>query len=124
MDRLAFLEKSGLYRRLRTLIAEGPTAKIDGKEVINLCSNDYLGLSQNKQVLEKTVTALQQVSQCSSRLIAGNHPKIIELEDLLADHRKKESALVYPTGYAANLGVIMTIADKTTTIFSDELEPC
>jgi glycine C-acetyltransferase len=121
MDRLDFLEKSGLYRRLRTLIAEGPTAKIDGKEVINLCSNDYLGLSQNKQVLKKTVTALQQVSQCSSRLIAGNHPKIIELEDLLADHRRKESALVYPTGYAANLGVIMTIADKSTTIFSDEL---
>ena len=53
MDRLAFLEKSGLYRRLRTLIAEGPTAKIDGMEVINLCSNDYLGLSQNKQVPRK-----------------------------------------------------------------------
>lgn len=119
--RLDFLERSGLYRRLRTLISEGPTAKVDGKEVVNLCSNDYLGLSQNKQVVKKTVTALQQVSQCSSRLIAGNHPRIIELEDQLADHRRKESALVYPTGYAANLGVVMTIADKSSTIFSDEL---
>ena len=120
-ERLDFLEKSGLYRHLRTLIAKGPTAKVDGKEVINLCSNDYLGLSQNEHVVVKTVRALKQVSQCSSRLIAGNHPKIIELEHLLADHRRKESALVYPTGYAANLGVVMTIADKNTTIFSDEL---
>ncbi len=120
-EQLDFLEKSGLYRRLRTLVPKGPTAKVDGKEVINLCSNDYLGLSQNEHVVEKTVRALKQVSQCSSRLIAGNHPKIIELEDLLAEHRRKESALVYPTGYAANLGVVMTIADKETTIFSDEL---
>jgi glycine C-acetyltransferase len=120
-DHLDFLEKSGLYRHLRTLVAEGATAKVDGKKVINLSSNDYLGLSQNKQIVEKTVTALQQVSQCSSRLIAGNHPKIIELEDLLAEHRMKESALVYPTGYAANLGVVMTIANKNSTIFSDEL---
>jgi glycine C-acetyltransferase len=120
-ERLDFLEKSGLYRRLRTLVAKGPTAKVDGKEVVNLCSNDYLGLSQNEHITEKTARALKQVSQCSSRLIAGNHPKIIELEDLLAEHRRKESALVYPTGYAANLGVVMTIADKETTIFSDEL---
>jgi glycine C-acetyltransferase len=120
-DQLDFLEKSGLYRRLKTVVAWGPTAKVDGKNVINFCSNDYLGLSKNKKVIEKTITALHEVSQCSSRLLAGNHPKIIELEDLLACHRRTESALVYPTGYTANLGVIMTIADKSSTIFSDEL---
>ena len=120
-DRLDLLEKSGLYRCLRTVMVKGPTATVDGKEVIHLCSNDYLGLSQNKQVIDKTLKALHEVSQCSSRLIAGNHPKIIELEDLLADHRGTESALVYPTGYSANLGVVMTIADKSSTIFSDEL---
>jgi glycine C-acetyltransferase len=120
-DQLHFLEKKGLYRRLRTVVARGPTAKVDGKEVINLCSNDYLGLSKNKQVIEKTITSLHEVSQCSSRLIAGNHPKIIELEDLLAYHRRTESALVYPTGYTANLGAVMAIADKSSTIFSDEL---
>jgi glycine C-acetyltransferase len=121
-DQLDFLENSGLYRRLRTVVARGPTANVDGKDVINLCSNDYLGLSQNKQVIEKTVTALsEEVSQCSSRLIAGNHPKIIELEGLLAYHRRTESALLYPTGYTANLGVITTVADKNSTIFSDEL---
>lgn len=120
-DQLDFLEKGGLYRRLRTVVSKGPTAKVDGNEVINLCSNDYLGLSKNKQVINKTIRALGEVSQCSSRLIAGNHPKIIELEDLLAYHRRTESALVYPTGYAANLGVVMTIADKSTTVYSDEL---
>jgi glycine C-acetyltransferase len=121
-DQLDSLEKSGLYRRLRTVVARGPMANVDGKNVIDLCSNDYLGLSQNKQVIEKTTTALsEQVSQCASRLISGNHPKIIELEGLLAFHRRTESALVYPTGYTANLGVVTTIADKNSTIFSDEL---
>ena len=120
-DRLDLLEKNGLYRCLRTVIVRGPTATVDGKEVIHLCSNDYLGLSQNKQVINETLNALHEVSQCSSRLIAGNHPKIIELEDLLADHRGTESALVYPTGYSANLGVVMAIADTSSTIFSDEL---
>jgi glycine C-acetyltransferase len=104
------------------VVARGPTANVDGKEVINLCSNDYLGLSQNKRVIENTITALsEEVSQCGSRLIAGNHPKIIELEGLLAYHRRTESALLYPTGYTANLGVVTTIADKNSTIFSDEL---
>jgi glycine C-acetyltransferase len=121
-DQLDFLEKSGLYRRLRTVVGRGPTANVDGKEVINLCSNDYLGLSQNKEVIEKTIRALnKEVSQCSSRLIAGNHPRIIELEGLLAHHRRTESTLLYPTGYTANLGVLTTIADKNSMIFSDEL---
>ena len=120
-ERLASLEKSDLYRHLRTVVVEGPTALVDDKEVVHLCSNDYLGLSQNKQIVKKTVQALHEVSQCSSRLIAGNHPKIVELEGLLADHRSTESALVYTTGYGANLGAVTAIADKSSTIFSDEL---
>lgn len=120
-DRLDSLEKGGLYRRLRMVVVRGPTALVDGKVAIHLCSNDYLGLSQNGQVIKKTVQALREVSPCSSRLIAGNHPKIMELEGLLADHRGTESALVYPTGYGANLGAITAVADKNSTIFSDEL---
>jgi glycine C-acetyltransferase len=115
------LEKSDLYRHLRTVVVKGPTAVVDGKETIHLCSNDYLGLSQNSHVIKKTVQMLQEVSQCSSRLIAGNHPKIMELEGLLACHRRTESALVYPTGYSANLGAVTAVADKSSTIFSDEL---
>jgi glycine C-acetyltransferase len=120
-NRLDFLKDSGLYRQLRTVVPKGPTAIVNGKEVINLCSNDYLGLSTDKHVIDKTVTSLQEISQCSSRLIAGNHPTFIELEEMLASHRRTESALVYPTGYTANLGVLTTIADKSSTIYSDEL---
>jgi glycine C-acetyltransferase len=120
-NRLDFLRDSGLYRQLRTVVPKGPTATVNGKEVINLCSNDYLGLSADRDVIDRTITSLQQVSQCSSRLIAGNHPNFIELEGMLASHRRTESALVYPTGYTANLGVLTTIADKSSTIYSDEL---
>ncbi len=120
-NRLDFLKDSGLYRQLRTVVPKGPTAIVNGKEVINLCSNDYLGLSTDRHVIDKTITSLQEVSQCSSRLIAGNHSNFIELEDMLASHRRTESALVYPTGYTANLGVLTTIADKSSTIYSDEL---
>lgn len=120
-ERLASLENSDLYRRLRTVVVKGPTAEVDGKQVVHLCSNDYLGLSQNLHVIKKTIQALQEVSQCSSRLIAGNHPQVLELEGMLADHRRAEAALVYPTGYAANLGAVTAIADENSTIFSDEL---
>jgi len=120
-ERIEFLKKNGLYRSLRSVIPAGPTATVDGREVINLCSNDYLGLSTNKYVIENTIAALDQISQCSSRLIGGNHPKIIELEELLASHRRTESALIYPTGYTANLGALTTLADQNSTIYSDEL---
>jgi glycine C-acetyltransferase len=119
--RLTSIENSDFYRQLRTVIVRGPTAIVDGNEVIHLCSNDYLGLSQNSRVIRKTIEALHEISQCSSRLVAGNHPKTLELEAMLADHRGTESALVYPTGYAANLGAVTAVADKDSTIFSDEL---
>ncbi|HEX2556736.1 MAG TPA: aminotransferase class I/II-fold pyridoxal phosphate-dependent enzyme [Nitrososphaera sp.] len=120
-ESLDSLEKSDLYRHLRTVEVKGPTATVDGRNAVHLCSNDYLGLSQNNQIIKKTIEALQEVSQCSSRLIAGNHPKMLELEEMLADHRGTESALVYPTGYAANLGAVTAIAGKDSIIFSDEL---
>ena len=123
-DELARLEKNDLYRRLKLVSVEKriTTATVDGKEnVINLCSNDYLGLSHNQNILKRSIISLKQISQCSSRLIAGNDPKLISLEEKLAEHCETESTLVYPTGYMANLGVITTLADKYTTILSDEL---
>jgi glycine C-acetyltransferase len=123
-DELARLQKNNLYRRLKLVSVEKriTTATVDGKEnVINLCSNDYLGLSHNQNILKRAIISLKQISQCSSRLIAGNDPKLINLEEKLAEHCETESSLVYPTGYMANLGVITTLADKYTTILSDEL---
>ena len=110
-----------MFRTLKRVVVNGPTATVEGKEVVHLCSNDYLGLSREIRVVRKMIDAIQSVSQCSSRLIAGNHPVLLELEQTLAKHRKTQAALVYPTGYSANLGLVTSIADKSSTIFSDEL---
>jgi glycine C-acetyltransferase len=118
------LKRSNLYRRLRTVSTKYETAvqTVDGKTItVHLSSNDYLGLSQNAKILSKTNSSLSRVSQCSSRLIAGNFPELVELEEKLAQHRCTEASLVYPTGYMANVGVITAIADKETIIFSDQL---
>lgn len=120
-ERLAALEKDGLYRSLKNVIIGGPFATVNGKKALHFCSNDYLGLAQDRRVVQAAVKSLKKVSQCSSRLIAGNDPATVELEKLLARHRRTESALVYPTGYMANLGAVSTLADKDSTIFSDEL---
>ncbi|MGB7637987.1 MAG: aminotransferase class I/II-fold pyridoxal phosphate-dependent enzyme, partial [Nitrososphaeraceae archaeon] len=118
-DELARLEKNNLYRRLKLVSVEKRITTVDGKKnVINLCSNDYLGLSHNQNILKRAIISLKQISQCSSRLIAGNDPNLINLEEKLAEHCETESTLVYPTGYMANLGVITTLADKYTTILS------
>jgi glycine C-acetyltransferase len=115
------LKRQNFYRTIKTVKINGSTAIINGKEVIHFCSNDYLGLSRNKEVLKKAVKGLRQISQCSSRLIAGSDPKFIELEEHLSKHRGTESSLVFSTGYMANLGAITALADKNSTIFSDEL---
>lgn len=120
-ERLAALEKDNLYRKLKTVQIDGPFATVDGRKALHLCSNDYLGLAQDRRVVQAAARALKRASQCSSRLIAGNDPAMIALEKLLAKHRKTESALVYPTGYMANLGAVSALADKNSTIFSDEL---
>lgn len=119
--RLETLRDQELYRTLKKVAVNGPIATVDGKDVVHLCSNDYLGLSRDARVVRQMKKAIQSVSQCSSRLIAGNHPLLMELEQKLAEHRKTQAALVYPTGYSANLGLVSSIADKNSTIFSDEL---
>jgi glycine C-acetyltransferase len=78
-------------------------------------------LSRDPHLVRKAAEALEEISQCSSRLIAGNNPAIAELEKMLAIHRGTDGALVFPTGYMANLGAVTAIADKNTTILSDEL---
>lgn len=114
-------KRNNIYRRLLTTQVRENDFFLNGKKVINLCSNDYLGLSQNKIIVEKTKGSLKQISPCSSRLLSGNDIAIVELEEILALHRGSESALVYPTGYMANLGAISAIATREHKIFSDEL---
>ncbi len=121
-DELDSLIANNLYRELRTVEVLGPTAKINGKEIILLCSNDYLGLSRNKQVISSMVNSLKRsTSQCSSRLVAGSDSTLERLEGDLAKHKNFDRALVYPTGYMANIGVISCLTGKGDLIVSDEL---
>lgn len=80
---------------------------------MNLSSNDYLGLTSNYNFASQI--------QSSSRLIAGNDSSFKELESNLARHKSKNSALIFPTGYMANLGIISILAQKNDLILSDEL---
>jgi glycine C-acetyltransferase len=115
------LKKNNLYRRPPTVEVLGAKVLVDGVKKIHLCSNDYLGLSRNPRVIGEAISTLEHISQCSSRLVAGNSAKLLELEDQIAKHRGTESSLVYPSGYMANLGAITVLANKDTTIFSDQL---
>lgn len=110
---LARIKKENLYRRLRLGTVTGPHITINGRKMLNLCSNDYLGIP---------ATRLDQTQmQSSSRLISGNDGSYAELEKNLARHKSQQSALVYPTGYMANLGAIAAVAKKGDVVFSDEL---
>ena len=102
-----------IRRRLRPGVVEGPYITVRGKRMINLCSNDYLGMPP-------TPVATSQM-QSSSRLLSGSDPAHSELEKELARHRSSRRALLFPTGYAANLGVIAALAGRGDTVLSDEL---
>lgn len=93
--------------------AKGSKITIDGKELLNLCSNDYLGMPTTKIQIKQL--------QSSSRLVSGNDESYKKLEEALAKHKSHQSSLIYPTGYMANLGAISAIANKGDLILSDEL---
>ncbi len=107
------LQKNNLYRRLRYGVSNGSTVTINRKKLLNLCSNDYLGIPTTKMSIKQL--------QSSSRLVSGNDESYKKLEETLAKHKSQQSSLIYPTGYMANLGAISAIAKKGDLILSDEL---
>ena len=120
--KLEEIKRKNLYRTLKKIsLVKGMVIEVDGLRAINFSSNDYLGLSQHPAVLMAARGKMSQVSQCSSRLLSGSSSDIHALEDKLAEHRNVSSALVYPTGYMANIGLLTTLADKDSIIYSDEL---
>lgn len=120
-EEISKLKTENLYRRLRIVENQNGSLIVDKKKIINFNSNDYLGLSSNQAIIKNMVKEFDEISQCSSRLVGGNHINIEKLEQVLSKHRKTESSLVYTTGYSAVQGVISTLSDRDTTIFSDEL---
>jgi len=107
------IRQNNLYRKLRYGKTNGAHITINDKKLLNLCSNDYLGIS--------TVKIQFKQLQSSSRLVSGNDESYKKLEDALAKHKSKENSLIYPTGYMANLGTISSIIKKGDLILSDEL---
>jgi len=121
---LESLKESGLYRELRTIEKiNGPHITIKGKELINFCSNDYLGLSQHLKIKEKAIEIIKDfgLGAGASRLISGHTIIHEELEKKIAKFKGREAAIVFPTGYMANLGVITSLVDEKDTVIIDRL---
>lgn len=122
--RLDALESRHLYRQLRTVSAGAEAwIDIDGHRVLNLSSNNYLGLATRPEVKRASATAAE-VDGCgagSSRLIAGTSERHLALETHLARFKHAESSLVFNSGYTANIGVISSLARASDLILSDEL---
>ncbi|AFS82712.1 aminotransferase class I/II-fold pyridoxal phosphate-dependent enzyme [Candidatus Nitrosopumilus sediminis] len=110
---LEILKEKNLYREMRYGISKGSKITINNSQLLNLCSNDYLGIPVTKIQIKQL--------QSSSRLVSGNDESYKKLEDVLAKHKSQQSSLIYPTGYMANLGAISAIAKKGDLILSDEL---
>ncbi len=102
-----------LYREMRYGQIHGPYITIRKKKLVNLCSNDYLGIQISVNFGEQM--------QSSSRLVSGNDVSFKTLEEKLGKHKSQEGALIFPTGYMANIGTISTLIKKSDLILSDEL---
>ncbi len=123
-DELEKIKAQGLLRTLRTVSSgPGPEIEVDGRRVLNFCSNDYLGLAGDPRLIEAAAEAARRYGAGSgaARLISGNSALCDELEASLAGLKGTEAALLFNSGYHANIGVIPALASEGDVIFSDEL---
>jgi 8-amino-7-oxononanoate synthase len=114
----------GLLRSRRTLTSQqSPHIVVDGKPYLAFCSNDYLGLANHPQI----IAALQQGAQLwgvgagAAHLVNGHFDAHHQLEQQLARYVGKPAALLFSTGYMANLGVVQALVGKGDTVFADKL---
>ena len=124
LEKLEILKKENLLRYITDRdSAQGPGIVISGKEYINFASNDYLGLAGHTYIKEKAKNAIDfyGFGAGASRLLGGGCALHKELEERTALFKCTEASLVFNSGYAANAGILPSIADKDFTIFSDEL---
>jgi 8-amino-7-oxononanoate synthase len=123
-DRLDELKGLGLYRRMRMVSGpQGPRVVLDGKPVLLLCSNNYLGLADHPRVREAAADAAMRwgAGAGASRLVSGNMTLHRRLEERLATFKGTQSALLFGSGYLANVGVVPALARRGEIVFSDEL---
>ncbi len=122
--KLKFREEQNLFRIQNTLASrQGPMIKINGRELINFCSNDYLGLSNHQEVISALKASADQfgVGSSASPLVCGRSDLHHQLEEKLADKTGREAALIFPSGYMANLAVATTFVGRSDAVFIDRL---
>ena len=118
------LKEAGLYNRIRTLSSpQGAWLVVDGKRVLNFCSNNYLGMANNPRLVTAAQKALDAygVGPGAVRTIAGTMDLHLELERRLATFKGVEAAITFQSGFTANLAAIAALVTKDDIIFSDEL---
>src|SRR5919112_5935099 len=123
-DQINDLKQRGTHFRLRVLEdAQAPVCTFDGKKVINLASNNYLGLTTHPKLREAALDATRQYGAGSGsvRTIAGTMEMHMELERRLATFKKVEAVVVFQSGFAANAGTVAAILTKDDVVVSDEL---
>lgn len=123
-DSIEDMKKRGLYTPVRVLESpQGPWFTIDGKKLLNLCSNNYLGFAQDKRLVKAAITAVRKygVGPGAVRPISGNLKIHMEAEAVLAKFKGAEAAFLLPGGFIANIVAIATIVGKDDIVISDEL---
>ncbi len=118
------LEQKNLKRTLRDI--EGPQGReivLNGRRVLNFCSNDYLGLADDERLKQSVVDAIKKegVGAGASRLVCGNLKSHRELESALAQFKGTEACLTFSTGYMANIGIVSSLCNHGDIIFADKL---
>ncbi|QQS38722.1 glycine C-acetyltransferase [Candidatus Woesebacteria bacterium] len=121
---IARLQKEGLITKIRTIESPiGGHIRINGKNLINFCSNNYLGLANNPRIKKAAINSIKKygVGPGAVRTIAGTMSLHDQLENALAKFKKCEAVIVFQSGFTANLATIPALVGKEDTIFSDEL---
>ena len=123
-DELSKIKESGLYRELKVVgNAQDTHIDIEGKTYLSFCSNNYLGLANHPSVIEAVKKAVDEYGwgACASRLVSGNMTLHEALEKEISRFKRKDAAIVFPTGYMANLGVISSLVSGGDLVISDKL---
>ena len=122
--RTAEHERADLLRRARTLDAtRGVRVTVDGHELLNFCSNDYLGLAQDARIIQALQTAANAsgVGSTAAHLVCGHHREHARLEEALCEWTGRDAALLFSSGWLANLGAMQALLDRDGVCVQDKL---
>jgi 8-amino-7-oxononanoate synthase len=120
---LQAIHKAHWYRQVKSITSQsGPIIELEGQSVINFASNDYLGLAGDERLKQAAIAAIQKYGTGStgSRLLSGHRPIHQDLENAIAEWKQTEDAIVFSSGYTANIGTIAAVAGPKDLILGDE----